>query len=121
MKPSSAEAARREAEHMVRLAMRGMRPATRRQRVRRVGHVAEIIWTRWRVGIRRWQHKHVLWVLDVRFRAATPHTRYQTWLAVRDAIRVLRRGDWERTLQGSWVRPTGEKGPIGLGRGAKVR
>ncbi len=120
MNPSSAEAARRQAEQVVRLAMRGMRPATREQRVRRVGQVAEIIWSQWQVGIRRWQHKHVLWALDVNFGAATPHTRYQMWLAVRDAIRVLGRSHWERMLQGPWIRPTGQKGPLGLGRRAKV-
>jgi hypothetical protein len=119
--PSSAEAARRQAEQVVRLAMRGMRPATREQRIRRVGQVAEIIWSHWQVGIRRWQQKHVLWALDVNFGAATPHTRYQMWLAVRDAIRVLGKRDWERRLQGNWVRPTGAKGPLSRGRGAKVR
>jgi hypothetical protein len=120
VKPCSVDTARRQAEHIVRRAMRGMRPATRKQRVRRVGQLAEILWSRWQVGIRSWQHKHVLWVLDVHFGAATPHTRYQMWLAVRDAVRVLRRSHWEQMLQGPWVRPTGQKGPLGLGRRAKV-
>jgi hypothetical protein len=121
LKPSSAEEARRQAEYVVSFAMRGMRPTTRKQRVRRIGQVAEIIWIRWRVGVRSWQHKHVLWVLDVNFGTATPHTRYQMWLAVRDAFRVLRRHNWERMLQGTWVRPTGAKGTMGPGRRAKVK
>lgn len=120
MKPCSADAARRQAERVVRREMRGMRPSTRNQRVRRVGQLAEIMWLRWQVGIRGWQHKHVLWALDVHFGSSAPQTRYQMWLAARDAVRVLRRSHWERMLQGPWVRPTGQKGPLGRGRRAKV-
>lgn len=114
------DAARRQAEHVLWSAMRGMRPSTRNQRIRRVAQLAAIIWSRWKVGLYGWQHKHVLWALDVHFGAATPHTRYQMWLAVRDAVRVLRRSHWEQTLQGPWVRPTGQKGPLGRGRREKV-
>jgi hypothetical protein len=118
--PRSADAARRQAEYIGQFAMRGMRPATRKQRVRRVGQLAAIIWSHWKVGLYGWQHKHVLWVLDVHFGSSAPQTRYQMWLAARDAIRVLRRSHWEQMLQGPWVRPTGQKGPLGRGRRAKV-
>lgn len=101
--------------------MRGMRPATRKQRVRRVGQLAEIIWLRWQVGVRGWQHKHVLWVLDVHFGTSTRQTRYQMWLATRDALRVLRQSHWERMLQGPWIRPTGCKGSLGRGRRAQIQ
>jgi len=121
MNPASADVAGRQAYELMRRHFRGASAATKRRRYRVAALIAESVWKRWQVGVRRWRQKHVHWYLSHGLRNAASNTKYQHYLAIRDLVYVLGKGHWLRHLDGPWVRPNGERGPLGSGRPATLR
>ena len=122
MNPPNASAAREQATQRVRVSLRHPNTASARQLARRAGQLAERVWRRWQVGIHRWQGKHVRWLLEHELRHASPHTRYQYWLAARSLLRLVERSHLEAHLRGPWMRPTAIAGELKpSGRRARVR
>jgi hypothetical protein len=120
MNPGSERLARREAEARLSGCLRHPDGTSARQLRLRAGRSAAAIWARFHVGIHRWRLKHVRWLMQVHLADASPHTRYQMWLAVRSLLRVTGRARFEHELRGPWVRPTGEPGSIRSGRPSRI-
>lgn len=115
--PSSQDAAARQARALLARTLPGSRRGTVAAHLARASHVGEVIWRRWRVGPQRWRLKHGRWYLETRTGGLTASTRYRHWLTVRALIESLGRGgEWLQRLNGPWLRPTGESGPLRAGR-----
>jgi len=115
--PATPQAAARQARALLAKRLPGSRRGTVAAHLARAERIGEAIWRRWQVGPYRWRVKHLRWYLTVGTRALTPSTRYRHWLTVRVLVEALaQRGDWLARLEGPWVRPTGEAGPLRSGR-----
>ena len=83
----------------------------------RAGRIAEVIWLRWRVGPYQWRLEHLRWFLVEKTVHVCQGTRYRYWLTARLMILSLGHArDWLDHLDGPWVRPTGEPGPLKPGK-----
>jgi hypothetical protein len=79
-----------------------------------------VIYRRWQVGPYQWRVKHVRWYLEHITNGFKPSTRYRHWLTIRVLMIALgKETDWQRHLNGPWVRPTGELGGMKVGRPVK--
>ena len=116
MNPATQEAAGLQASELLRRHFRGASLATRRRRYQTAAVIAGRIWCRWHTGVWRWRQKHVRWYIAHRLRHATGHTRYQHWLVLSELVRILGKQHWLEHLDGPWIRPTGEAGPLRAGR-----
>jgi hypothetical protein len=77
------------------------------------------IYGRFRVGIHRWQLKHVIWYLTVELAPAAPATRYEHWCAITAVLRAKGREDLverlSRMRNANYLRPTGTAGEVSIG------
>lgn len=93
------------------------RPSVFSSHCARAGHIAEVIWRRWQVGPYQWRIEHMRWYLAEKTGHHVSGTRYRHWLTVRLMILCLgHAGEWLDHLDGPWVRPSGERGPLKDGR-----
>ena len=103
-----------------RLPGRGSR--TTRSHLARAEFIGREIW-RWRqIGPYQWQVNHLRWFLERKTNRLTPGVRYRYWLTVRLLVVALgREADWlPHLLKGTWIRPSGETGPLGQGRPVRL-
>ena len=104
--------AMQQAEALLKRSLPGSR-TTVQEHCQRARRIADDIWRRWQVGPYSWQSKHLRWVLEVEYVDLAPSTRYKHWLTVRLLVSALNKlRDWEPLLQGPWLRPDGEVGPL---------
>lgn len=115
-RPANQRAAARQARSLLANRLPGSRRGTVRQHLARSGHIARIIWRRWQVGPYQWQLKHLRWYLLARTADLSSGTRYRHWLTVRLLIFALDKDNWIEQLDGPWVRPTGVRGALKIGR-----
>lgn len=115
-RPANQRAAARQARSLLANRLPGSRRGTVRQHLARSGHIARIIWRRWHVGPYQWQLKHLRWYLLARTADLSSGTRYRHWLTVRLLIFALDKDDWIERLDGPWVRPSGVRGALKIGR-----
>ena len=107
MNPPSAQQAGREAALLASKQFKGIASETKRRRVARARRIAETIWKRWSVGMRRWRLKHMHWYLTHAMRDTSPNTRYQYWVVLRAMLVILRKERWISSLRGTWCWPDG--------------
>lgn len=93
-----------------------------REHITRGEQIRAGIEARWGIGSPwQWRVKHVRWWLERGMAGRSPSTRYAHYRTVRAISAALGRwNDWEPHLRGTWQRPTGEPGRIGLGRPAQL-
>lgn len=115
-RPANQRAAARQARSLLANRLPGSRRGTVRQHLARSGHIARIVWRRWQVGPYQWQLKHLRWYLLARTADLSSGTRYRHWLTVRLLIFALDKDDWIDRLDGPWVRPSGVRGALKVGR-----
>jgi hypothetical protein len=115
-RPANHRAAARIARSLLANRLPGSRRGSVRQHLARSGHIAQTIWRRWQVGPYQWRLKHLRWYLQERTGKYAKGTRYRHWLTVRLLILALDRDGWIEFLNGPWVRPTGERGALKVGR-----
>ena len=115
--PANQRAAGQQARGLLARSLPGSRRGTVAAHLARASRIGELIWRRWQVGPYRWQVKHLRWYLEIRTQGLTPSTRYRHWLTVRGLVESLGRAEgWLPRLNGPWLRPTGEPGPLRIGR-----
>ena len=120
-RPANQQAAARAAHALLVRRLPGSRRGSVRAHLRRAERIAERIWRRWQVGPHQWQVKHLRWYLATEARAFTPGTRYRYWLTIRTLVYALgKEAHWLGQLQGPWMRPSGQAGPLTGGRPAKL-
>lgn len=115
-RPANRRAAARIARSLLAKRLPGSRRGSVRQHLARSGHIADTIWRRWQVGPYQWRLKHLRWYLRERTSEYAGSTRYQHWLTVRLLILTLDKHGWIERLNGPWVRPTGVRGALRVGR-----
>lgn len=115
-RPANQRAAARIARSLLAKRLPGSRRGSVRQHVARSGHIGDTIWRRWQVGPYQWRLKHLRWYLQECTAEYTASTRYQHWLTVRLLILALDKHSWLERLNGPWVRPTGVRGALRVGR-----
>ena len=117
--PANQAGAARQARAMLARTLPGARRGSVASHLARAEGIASRIWRRWQVGPYRWRVKHLRWYLTHVSQTLSPTTRYRHWLTVRVLIQCLgREDDWLPRLQGPWVRPSGERGVLKVGRPA---
>lgn len=115
-RPANQRAAARIARSLLAKRLPGSRRGSVRRHLARSGHIADTVWRRWQIGPYQWRLKHLRWYLQERTGDYTGSTRYQHWLTVRLLILALDKHGWVERLNGPWVRPTGERGALKIGR-----
>ena len=115
--PLNQEIAAREARTLLAKRLPGSRSGTVAAHLARAERIADVIWRRWQVGPYRWHLKHLRWYLTTQTCDYSPSTRYRHWLTVRVIVQSLgHAGNWLPYLQGAWIRPNGQPGPLRPGR-----
>lgn len=115
-RPANQRAAARIARSLLAKRLPGSRRGSVRQHLARCGYIADTVWRRWQVGPYQWRLKHLRWYLRERTNQYVGSTRYQHWLTVRLLILALEKDGWIERLDGPWVRPTGVRGALEVGR-----
>ena len=121
MSAATIDAARAQACEIVRAGSRGCAAPTLGKRAAEAQRIAAAIFRRWHVGPYAWRLKHVQWFLRHGCAELSGHSRYQLWLVLRCMLGEERRRHWMHGLQGPWLRPTGQGGPLGRGRRPRLR
>lgn len=94
-----------------------------RQHIQRGEHIAELITKRFSLPPRKWQAKHLRWVLQRGLADLSPATRYHYYRTARVIASALSRwSDWEPYLRGPWTTPAdiARKQRLGTGRPPKL-
>jgi hypothetical protein len=116
-RPPNQQVAAKKARELLSRRMPGLDPTTVREHVIRAERAAAVIWRRWQVGPWQWQVKHLRWYLEHRTDGMKASTRYRHWLTIRALVYALGRSDdWEPRLKGPWLRPTGDRSDLKVGR-----
>jgi hypothetical protein len=115
-RPANQRAAARIARSLLAKRLPGSRRGSVRQHLARSERIAQTIWRRWQVGPYQWRLKHLRWFLQECAGEYAGSTRYQHWLTVRLLILALDKHGWIERLNGPWVRPTGVRGALRVGR-----
>ncbi len=109
MNPAAEKAAGHQASEIIRIRLRHVSSETRRRRVEKARIIAATIWRRWKVGVYRWQLKHVRWFLVHELSGRSANTSYQYFLVIRALIELTDRDRWLASLRGSWSTPQARK------------
>ncbi len=115
-RPGNQRAVGRQARALLVKRLPGSKRGTVRHHLVRAAYIGATIWRRWHVGPFQWQVKHVHWYMTEKTKEYVSSTRYRHWLTVRLLILALDKDGWIERLDGSWVRPTGQRGPLQSGR-----
>jgi hypothetical protein len=119
--PANQGRAAHQARALLARCLPGSRRGTVATHLARAERIADVIWRRWQVGPYRWRLKHLRWYLTTQTSGYGPSTRYRHWLTMRVLVQSLGHADtWLPQLQGPWVRPTGQTGPLRSGRAPKL-
>jgi len=121
MNPANQHQAAWQISQILKRALPGSSKSVERH-IRRTRRITALIWTRFHVGPRQWQVKHVRWALQHALRDLSASSRYEYWLACERALMVLgRHAEWLPYLQGPWLRTNGDSSPRQMtGRPAKL-
>lgn len=120
MRPTTSQQAAKRTRDLLVRTLPGSRRSTVRAHLARAEQIGATIYRRFQVGPFQAQAKHFRWYLETQTPNLKPSTRYRHWLTVRTIITVLGKVDsWEVYLQGSWIRPDGNTGPLKQGRPTK--
>lgn len=113
--------AAREARALLIRSLPGSRHGSVKGHIKRAEHIAEKIWRRFQRGPHQWQQKDVRWFLTAVTSELASPSRYDYWRTVRVLLNALQKFEaWEPLLQGPWIRPTGERGAMKVGRPPKL-
>lgn len=115
-RPGNQRAAGRQARALLVKRLPGSKRGTVRHHLARAVYIGATIWRRWHAGPFQWQVKHVQWYMTEQTKEYVSSTRYRHWLTVRLLIFALDKDGWIERLDGPWVRPTGQRGPLRSGR-----
>ena len=81
------------------------------------GAIAVRIFKKYQVGNGGLKKKHFMWVLQQNTDSKSYHSQYADWRAIRLYCHLTWRDGWIPYLSGGpWVRPTGIKGKLEVGR-----
>jgi hypothetical protein len=95
----------REARSIARLTFRGGRKVLS-QKEQHIVNSAELIRQRWNVSPKKWQAKHVRWILEVGLADRSAGTRYRYYRFLRQILKRMDKWDGvEPFLNGSWQNP----------------
>lgn len=120
-RPPTQRIAGKQARDLLARTLRGTRKQTLHTHLERAERLGQKIWRHWQIGPYQWQVKHVRWYLTRQTNDLRPATQYRYWLTVRALVCALgRETDWLPHLNGPWLRPTGQRGVLKVGRPPKL-